>query len=112
VICPNGHTLYVKDELGGRTGLCPSCKARVHVPKPHRGEVSEDAIMGILGPADPVIGGSSLGLGREAGPDNGAGASSGVNITPKRSCDMCNRQIDGNVRVCPYCHTYLVSSAD
>jgi len=32
VQCPNGHQLWVKDELAGKTGLCPRCRAKVQVP--------------------------------------------------------------------------------
>lgn len=32
--CPNGHPVRVKDELAGKTGLCPKCRAQVRVPAP------------------------------------------------------------------------------
>lgn len=111
VVCPNGHTLHVKDSLGGRTGLCPFCKVRVHVPKPHRGEVSEDAIMDILGPAQQgVLGESGLGLTREL--DEGLSTNRGSDRPPMKCCDKCNQQIDAGTRVCPYCHTYLANTAE
>jgi anti-sigma B factor antagonist len=30
--CPNGHSLLVKDEFAGKTGLCPQCRAKIFVP--------------------------------------------------------------------------------
>jgi anti-anti-sigma factor len=30
--CPNGHPVRVQEELAGKTGLCPRCRARLHVP--------------------------------------------------------------------------------
>jgi len=63
--------------------------------------------MDFLGPAQPVMGGSSLGLGREAEKDESPYALKGSDRTHTKSCDLCNRQIDGHMRVCPYCHTYL-----
>jgi anti-sigma B factor antagonist len=48
VVCPNGHTLQVKSEFAGKSGLCPQCKARIIVPKPEA--VSEDDLLAVLGP--------------------------------------------------------------
>ncbi len=48
VSCPNGHALRVKDSFAGKTGYCPHCHAKVHVPVPSR--FSEDDVLGILGP--------------------------------------------------------------
>lgn len=31
--CPNGHRFKVKDELAGRTGVCPTCSARFRIPR-------------------------------------------------------------------------------
>ena len=56
--CPNGHVLKVKNEFAGKSGLCPHCGSRVIVPMPvHEGEkarISDDEIMGLLGPPDQV----------------------------------------------------------
>ena len=53
VVCPNGHVLRVKDSLAGKTGLCPTCKARVSVPEPETSSMDESAILSILGPYEP-----------------------------------------------------------
>lgn len=31
-VCPNGHTLKIKDKYAGKLGRCPICDARVRVP--------------------------------------------------------------------------------
>ncbi|MEE9603671.1 MAG: hypothetical protein V3V75_10225, partial [Thermoguttaceae bacterium] len=49
VVCPNGHALKVKDSFAGKVGLCPKCKAQIHVPRADDGDMSEDAIADILG---------------------------------------------------------------
>ncbi|NQT13029.1 MAG: hypothetical protein HQ582_09795, partial [Planctomycetes bacterium] len=52
VVCPNGHVLKVSDDFAGKMGLCPVCKARIKVPQPSEEQLSEDAIMSILGTYD------------------------------------------------------------
>jgi anti-sigma B factor antagonist len=32
VRCPNGHVVRVKEEYAGKNGLCPHCRAKMHVP--------------------------------------------------------------------------------
>jgi hypothetical protein len=32
--CPRGHRVKVKDELGGRKGICPECQVRFRIPPP------------------------------------------------------------------------------
>jgi len=32
VYCPNQHRVKVKDDLGGRKGVCPTCGARFRIP--------------------------------------------------------------------------------
>ncbi len=48
-VCQNGHVLKVKDSFAGTSGFCPSCRARVDVPKLQKRSISEDAILGLLG---------------------------------------------------------------
>jgi len=104
VVCPNGHTLKVRESFAGKVGLCPMCKARVEVPKLEE-DFSEDAIMGILGPhvtsdesAERTT--SYRSERRERG------------RTPKKSCHQCNRQISAAIHICPHCHTYIAKLAD
>jgi len=105
VTCPNGHVLRVKNCFAGKTGLCPECKARIVVPEP---AMSEDDIIGVLGPHDPsqsgmgstIIGGRS---------DDHAAASPSP---PKKSCTKCNREIAAGTHICPFCRTYIASLRD
>jgi len=110
VICPNGHTLQVKDSLAGKTGLCPVCKARVLVPVPHRGDLSEEAILDFLGPAGSP-GPEDREVRVDQGPEQGVLESLGFAGSRKRICDKCNKEIDIETRICPNCHTYLPNPA-
>jgi uncharacterized paraquat-inducible protein A len=107
VVCRNGHILSVKDELAGKIGLCPTCKARVQVPTLSQGELSEDAIMTILGPAK--LGPTRDGLAQEmADPvDPPASAELERGGPPLKSCEKCNQLILAATHICPYCHTYI-----
>jgi len=104
VVCPNGHTLKVRDSFAGKVGLCPTCKARVEVPQA-REDISEDAIMCILGPhvtSDE----------RPERVSSHQAAHRDRNLTPKKSCHQCNRQISAAIHICPHCHTYIANLAD
>jgi uncharacterized paraquat-inducible protein A len=106
VVCPNGHILNVKDSLAGKIGLCPTCKARVQVPRLSKGELSEDAILNILGPP-------------KSGPREGTGPEAMEPVEslppsendhggpPLKSCEKCNQLILAATHICPYCHTYI-----
>ncbi len=109
VVCPNGHVLKVKDNLAGKTGLCPQCKARVEVPDVPKGGLSEDAIMNILGPHVPERSTES-----DSGRAPESGDSSGLerSLTPKKSCHKCNREISAGIHICPFCHTYIAELSD
>ena len=107
VVCPNGHILNVKDSLAGKIGLCPTCKARVQVPRIPEGDLSEDAILNILGPAKS--GTVREGQAPEAtdtvdplsAPESEGGG------PPLKSCEKCNQLILAATHICPYCHTYI-----
>ncbi len=109
-VCRNGHVLRARDALAGAVGLCPACKARVSVPRPHAECVSEDAILHILGDKIP---------GRQAGAfDNfdplADTAPSGIHgqVTPKKSCQRCNQEVAATAHICPYCHAYIANLSD
>jgi len=110
VRCPNGHTLVVKDSFAGKVGLCPQCKARVRVPMPAEDELSEDLIMGILGPhkAGPPKPFSAP----EELPASESPSGADGNSPPKKSCHKCNREISAAVHICPFCHTYIAELTD
>lgn len=109
VICPNGHRLEVRDSLAGKVGLCPLCKARVEVPKPKQGELSEDAIMGILGPPNPDLPQPVSVQPDLPSPPPPEGERSSP---PKKSCHKCNREISAGIHICPHCHTYIAGLGD
>jgi hypothetical protein len=117
VVCPNGHTLKVKDSLAGKKGLCPVCKTQVNVPPasdaPSGAQLTEDAILGILGPHEPDPGRSQAPI-EDPMPARGA---TGVNLDPTRappnkSCDKCNMEIPAGTVICPHCRTYIAGLTD
>lgn len=108
LVCPNGHVLNVPEKLAGKSGLCPVCRARVVVPRPGPGALSEDAILGILGSHTPraasQITAEQL---RAAQAAAGAGTEG-----PKKVCRKCNREISAAMHICPFCHTYIAGLQD
>jgi len=104
VICPNGHILNVKDHLAGKIGLCPMCKAKVQVPKPQPESVSEDMIMGILGRQSGAAAADFV--------DSPPTDTGDKNSPPKKSCHMCNQEIQTGIHICPHCHTYIAKLTD
>jgi len=112
VVCPNGHVLNVKDHLAGKTGLCPTCKARVKVPELPTEELSEDSIMSILGPHVPDT--ASVASVEEPAEvvEVPMEAPAGGSRPPKKSCHKCNRQISAELHICPFCHTYIAKLSD
>lgn len=111
ITCPNGHVLKVSDDMAGKTGLCPVCKAKVKVPERQSGALSEDAILEILtsgedrweptatdtSDLDPMV---QRAASRRA-PEGPA--------TPRKSCPRCNAVIPGGMKICPNCKTYVAT---
>ncbi len=110
VVCPNGHVLRVNDALAGKIGRCPKCKARVQVPALRCDELSEDAILDILGPRAPDA--SSSGVLDERPKRTSSESSIIRNGPPKKICHRCNRTIDALHHICPHCHTYIAELQD
>lgn len=107
VVCPNGHSLKVSEDCAGRTGRCPICKAKVEVPRPEP-NLSEDAILGILGPHDPEE--SAI---RRASPKTPSRVDRRhVPSPPKKPCNRCNQEIPVTAHICPHCHTYIAGLSD
>ncbi len=107
IVCPNGHALRVDESHAGKTGLCPACKARVQVPQIRTADVSEDAILGILGPHSPRASPAAT-----ASPMTRPVDEHGVAGPPKKNCHKCYREITAGTHICPFCHTYIASLAD
>ncbi len=112
VVCPNGHELKVKDEFAGKAGLCPVCKTRVRVPESRSDEMSEDAIMSILG---PHVSDDSEQISAEEVPRHlrsSRAAKRKENAPPKKTCHKCNSLIATQIHICPVCHTYIAELGD
>lgn len=107
--CPNGHKLKVKESSAGKTGRCPVCNALVRVPAPaSEEEISEDAILGILGPHKPTDAAKPppAGFPDPAAEDEG-------DIAPKKKvCPKCHSEIAMETHICPHCRTYIASAKD
>jgi hypothetical protein len=108
-VCQNGHVLHVKDSLAGTAGLCPTCRGKVYVPKPHEPRMSEEAILDLLGTHAPST--------RTSFEESGlslATSDSGVysQSSAKRPCNRCSREVSVGTHICPYCHTYIASLSD
>jgi hypothetical protein len=63
--CPRGHRVKVKDELGGRKGICPKCQVRFRIPPagtelPVARVVSLDPVMAERLPRAEVLGSDDL----------------------------------------------------
>ena len=125
VVCPNGHVLKVSDDYAGKTGLCPVCKSRVRVPKPSEEQLSEDAIMNILGTYDPSKARGKLtdvsdlaaadaprALKGQISPEGEARTLADGPSPPKKSCPHCNREIVAGIHICPHCRTFIAGLDD
>ena len=123
VVCPNGHVLKVSDEFAGKAGLCPVCKSRVKVPKPSEEQLSDEAIMSILGTYDPskaqkkISDVSDLAAADAPRALRGQMASEGEGMgngpaPPKKSCPNCNQEVVAGIRICPHCNTYIAGLDD
>ena len=109
VVCPNGHVLRVKDSLAGKTGLCPTCKARVSVPELETSSMDESAILNILGPYEP---GKAI---RSSNTPNPFEEEAGQQRPAKkemRRCIHCEKEIEAETHICPYCKRYIGGPGD
>jgi len=108
VACPNGHTLKVKDSLAGKTGLCPVCKARVRIPRAAPSELTEDAILGIIGPYEPDESILQQPIEEPTAAKKREASAKPTNTT----CEKCSQQVPAGATICPYCRTYLFKMSD
>ena len=112
VVCPNGHVLKVKSSMAGKSGLCPDCKARVAVPLPRQDELSEDAILNILGPGELA---PSEQVSPQTGPESAEDvppAEDDSSSPPQKSCRKCHLAIPAGTHICPHCQTFIAELTD
>lgn len=114
--CSNGHVLKVKDSLAGKVGLCPVCRTPVRVPQPQpqHADMSEDAILHLLGDQPPPPRQESIQDTVENLEMFSDTSISGIinKSAPKKCCDRCNQEIPSGSHICPHCHTYIASLKD
>ena len=123
VSCPNGHVLHVKDSYAGKSGHCPHCHAKVHVPLPSA--FSEDDVIGVLGPPipttpdEPAEPEAAAYVHQEAQhadprPDEESGIAlygSSIHQHPK-VCPTCHKRTSFSFSICPSCGTPLPSNTE
>jgi hypothetical protein len=116
VNCPNGHHLNVNAKYAGKSGYCPFCKAKVHVPGPGKG-ISDDEIAALMG---PPLKPSSAKLPSEEyvhqepqHDRDGSGISllgSSI-VRQKKLCPECAKLVSFAFATCPRCGTPLCIDA-
>jgi len=111
VHCPQGHRLVTHDDHAGKAGRCPVCKAIVSIPPPHTGNLSETAILGILGSPKPKESTIADDL-DEFAAMAGYPAKKQQQQSQQKLCPSCDREIDTGYHICPHCHTYISSLND
>jgi anti-anti-sigma factor len=121
VTCPNGHTMQVRSEFAGKSGLCPQCKVRVNVPKLEPAAVSEDELLEVLGPPRAVHvmrvedeprehrpAATIKDLATEAARPTASAVSTGSAVLRrKKVCPRCCEIVSVSHDDCPRCHTLL-----
>ena len=116
--CSNGHQLTANESNAGKTGKCPVCKAPVRIPVLHQTEISDSAIMHILGNAEPQTRsrvGTTIAPPRVAATPRAAkstSSASSATLPHIKLCPSCEREIDMGYHICPYCHTYITGLND
>ncbi len=116
VSCPSGHVLRVKDSLAGKTGYCPHCRAKVHVPMPDG--FSEDDVMSLLGPPPPpleeeVEEPEAEATARQDRPhvkrqdaeESGVALFWSSSRQRPKTCPNCHKRVSFSFSVCPSCGT-------
>ncbi|MHC4404322.1 MAG: hypothetical protein ACYTG0_32105 [Planctomycetota bacterium] len=124
LVCPNGHVLKVSDDWAGKKGLCPVCKARIRVPKPSEEQLSDEAILNILGTFDskkarkkltdvPDLATRAPKARRDNASSEGEAKTTGQDaVPPKRNCPECHREIAAKLHICPHCRTHIAGLKD
>lgn len=113
--CPNGHPVKVEEKYAGRMGRCPMCGVKVLIPQPEHVDLSEDAILDILGPSSspaPAAPLASPAPAREPQQTQsvatGSSSMQGAMLAqPTRVCPSCKRKVSIRYQICPHCRTYM-----
>lgn len=105
--CPNGHRLRTDDVNAGKTGRCPVCKVAVMIPVPVRKNVTESAVVEILGELNAQA--SQNRVGRTVmRQDSTPAPTRNASASRLKTCPNCEQEIDLGYHICPNCHAYLV----
>ncbi len=108
VVCPNGHSLKIKNKFAGQTGMCPICKSRILVPAPKEEVVGEDSIMDILSPEESGLSEIEAETPEFDTETGDVWSGMGGSVAPK-ICSKCLEEIPGDARICPHCKTYVAN---
>lgn len=92
--------------FAGKAGLCPTCRARIDVPQRQTRDMSEDAILDILGP-----GSQETAVSMTATSDTST-RSIQERDGREKECYKCQRVFPLTMHVCPFCHTYIANLRD
>ena len=117
VSCPNGHVLRVKNSFAGKTGYCPHCRAKVHVPAQ---EFLEEDVMSVLGPPrpmpvdDPESEPADEACVHQEPRQEGLAEESGIGLAGSsilrrgKVCPACNKAASFAFSICTVCGTPLI----
>ncbi len=118
VSCPNGHVLRVKDSFAGKSGYCPHCRAKVHVPQPIG--FSEDDVISVLGPPPPVPADDpepeadayvhQSPRHKKPAEESGVGLAGSSILRRAKLCPGCRTPTSFSFSICPTCGTPLPST--
>ena len=87
--CPKGHKLRGSVDLIGKSIRCPRCNEKFVFGYTVRQNVTDTAVMRILGDAPP------------------APPTPKAETAETRPCTKCGVEISNNASVCKHCHTYV-----
>ena len=114
VTCSNGHLLRIKDEHGGKSGLCPHCHVRVVVPASVR--TFEDEVLALVGTPrriqpsrpfeDSIYDEASVLMHNEAR-ESGVDLMGSTLVCHEKMCPQCCELVSSTLAICPHCGTSL-----
>jgi hypothetical protein len=99
--------LKVKESFGGKTGLCPVCRAHVKVPKIE--QVSDDDIVALLSRPAPATADPDPTLPRSVTDDIQTRPLGAVSRGKQKPCPKCEHLVSLSFAYCPRCGAPLAS---